>query len=589
MKKVLMAAAALGLICPASLTRADAPLIYCIGTESGGAGPRRYAYNIDSASFPMMEFQAGTNDLEIADYTNVLIPPNWHFAVEPVRMGHIHGVKTPHGQVSPGPCRCLTRGRARWWTDDPVAAVESFVFGYDHPWSSEDVSWTLLTRREGPPPESYTLRENWDAPVGTGFGPVHGPSIVSGPATLTWDGTDPGHWTSAHWDPGPVAPGGGEAMVVNSGTVTVSSDLTATPADSLDIARGAADGTVSIGPAGELLVTGGVTVGAGGTLSIDGVLAAPVVIVSGGSLTSSSGPGTAFVDGSVILTEGGTLAVKATDAGIVRLICHDPVTIDPCASLDITVAGSPGPALGDTMPVIQATAGLNGVFGHVDGVLQPGNKAFAVTYGPYSATATVVTPGDFEVDGDVDFSDFTRLAACYGQATPADPATWSDGDADGDGDVDFSDFTHLAANYGSDTDAAAEAPSAGAVELHVDIVTGEMRLVGNAATLSGYSVTSVAGSLVPDGDVAAAPFQFYLANLTDDISAAGVGVGGLIEGELPLDAGYDTSEPMDLVFSYGVFGQGGPLSGDVIVVPEPTCVALLALGALAALRRRRRE
>jgi len=183
MKKTLMVAVALGLICPVSLTKADAPLIHCTGTESGGAGPRRYAYDVDSGSYPMMEFLVGTNDLAISDYTNVLIPPNWHFAVEEMPMGHICGVKTPHGQDSPGPCRCLTSGRARWWTDEPVAAVEFFVFGYDHPWRSEDVGWTLETRRDGPPPVFHTFREHWDAPVGTGYGPVHGPTPE--PATLS--------------------------------------------------------------------------------------------------------------------------------------------------------------------------------------------------------------------------------------------------------------------------------------------------------------------------------------------------------------------------------------------------------------------
>jgi len=191
MKKTLIVTVALGLICSVSLTKANASLIHCTGTESGGTGPRQYAYSIDSAGDPMTEFQVGTNHLEIVDYTNLLIPLNWHFAVEPVRLGHIGGVKTPHGQVSPGPCRCLTKGRTRWWTDEPLSAVESFVFGYDHPGSSEDVGWTLETRLEGPTPEFYTLRENWDAPVGGGLGPVHGPGLgpvhdpVPEPATLS--------------------------------------------------------------------------------------------------------------------------------------------------------------------------------------------------------------------------------------------------------------------------------------------------------------------------------------------------------------------------------------------------------------------
>jgi hypothetical protein len=183
MKKTLIVTMALGLVCPAALASVGvAPMIHYIGSESGGAGPRQYAYDIDSAGHPMTEFQVGTNDLEIADYTNVLIPPNWQFAVESVHMGHIDDVSTPRGQVSPGPCRCLTRGSVRWWTDEPLSAVEAFVFGYDHPWSSEDVGWTLVTSPEDPMPNPYVLRENWDAPVGTGLGPVHGP--VPEPATL---------------------------------------------------------------------------------------------------------------------------------------------------------------------------------------------------------------------------------------------------------------------------------------------------------------------------------------------------------------------------------------------------------------------
>ena len=412
---------------------------------------------------------------------------------------------------------------------------------------------------------------------------------VLAPPTLTWDGTD-GQWTGAHWGPGPGAPGGHEHMVVDSGTAVVSADLTATPAASLAIASGAAGGTVRIGASGVLRVTGDVSVGVGGTLSVDGVLAAPVVNVAGGTLTSSTGgAGVATVQGSVVLAGGATLAVDATDTGLDRLACTGSVTIDPSASLAIAPPAPDGPAIGLTVPLITAGGGLTGIFGHVDGVLLGADRAFAVTYQPNGATVTVVTPGDIEVDGDVDFSDFTYLAASYGQSGKS----WVDGDCDGDGTVGFSDFTHLAAHYGSDIDSAAagqaDAPPAGTVELHVDVTTGQMWLVGNAATLSGYSITSAAGSLVPDGDGSAAPFQFYLSDLGGDVSAAGLGAGVLVDGELALDAGYDTSGPMDLAFSYGVFGQGGSVSGQIVTVPEPTCLALLALGGPAMLRRRRRR
>jgi len=178
---------ALVAVCLASPARPDAPLIYCVGTESGGGGPKRYAYEVDSASYPMMDFRVGTNDLKIERYTNVLVPQGWHFTVEPVTMSHIHGVKTPHGKVSPGPCRCLTAGSAYWWTDLPEHTVEFFTFGYDHPWISEDIGWILNTRQDGSPPHFYTFEENWDAPVGTGAGPVHGPTAVC-PGDANLDG-----------------------------------------------------------------------------------------------------------------------------------------------------------------------------------------------------------------------------------------------------------------------------------------------------------------------------------------------------------------------------------------------------------------
>ncbi|MFC1888892.1 putative metal-binding motif-containing protein [Thermodesulfobacteriota bacterium] len=154
---------------------ADAPLITCAGTGCGGTGPAVYAYDIDSASYPMMDFRVGTNDLNPENYTNVLIPPGWSFAVEENPMSHAHGVHTPHGEVSPGPCWCLTAGSVHWWTDDPALTIEFFIFGYDHPWTSEDVGWDLSTRREGPPPEEYAFHQFWDALVGVGTGPVHGP------------------------------------------------------------------------------------------------------------------------------------------------------------------------------------------------------------------------------------------------------------------------------------------------------------------------------------------------------------------------------------------------------------------------------
>ncbi|MDY7110199.1 MAG: VCBS repeat-containing protein [Planctomycetota bacterium] len=154
---------------------ADAPLVFCLGKAGGGHGPRDYTYFVDAVSYPMMEFTVGTMDPDPAHYRNVLIPPGWQFEVEPEGMGHACGFCAGHGEVSFGPCYSLTNARARWWTESPAFAVEQFVFGYDHRWTPEDVSWHLWTRREGEPPEWFEFFESWDSPVGGGMGPLHGP------------------------------------------------------------------------------------------------------------------------------------------------------------------------------------------------------------------------------------------------------------------------------------------------------------------------------------------------------------------------------------------------------------------------------
>ncbi len=174
--KGLLSLAAVVILCGLSPPAwADAPLVYCQCTQGNWYGPGRYSYPVDSASYPMMEFVVGTNDLDPDSYANVSVPPGWSFAVEEEWMSHIHGVLTYHGFISPGPCWCLTAGRVRWWTDDPAYAVEFFTFAFDHPWRAEDVGFVLTTRREGPPPEYYVFSESWDSAVGDGYGPLHGP------------------------------------------------------------------------------------------------------------------------------------------------------------------------------------------------------------------------------------------------------------------------------------------------------------------------------------------------------------------------------------------------------------------------------
>jgi len=266
--------------------------------------------------------------------------------------------------------------------------------------------------------------------------------ITAEPTVLTWDGTDSADWTSAHWNPGPMTPNGGEAMVVDSGVVDVSADLTAIPAVLLDIAGGAAGGTVNIAEAGELSVAAEVNVGVGGTLSVGGVLTAGAVNVTGGSLTNSRG-GTAAVTvvGDVVLAGGGTLVVDLMDAGTDTLVVSGVVELGPDALLEIVMDGGGREFRNGTYTLIQAAGGLTGTFAHVTGlgayVAVDGN---GLTYDAAAGTVTLtlvknLNPGDGNLDGRTDVSD--RIIWNNNNFTFG--TTFKTGDWNNDGKTDVSD------------------------------------------------------------------------------------------------------------------------------------------------------
>ena len=157
---------------PASDVCADAPLTYCRCSQGDFHQPGHYAYEIDSAGYPTMEFMVGTNDLDRENYQNIQIPVGWQFTVEPIGMPRAFAQFAYHGDFSTD--SASTTGRVRWWTDNSQYAIESFTFSFEHPWIAEDVGWELHAFI-GQPPSEYVFYENWQAPVGAGSGPLHGP------------------------------------------------------------------------------------------------------------------------------------------------------------------------------------------------------------------------------------------------------------------------------------------------------------------------------------------------------------------------------------------------------------------------------
>jgi hypothetical protein len=99
-------------------------------------------------------------------------------------------------------------------------------------------------------------------------------------------------------------------------------------------------------------------------------------------------------------------------------------------------------------------------------------------------TSTTPIPGDANLDGRVDATDFAILSANYGMTTGA---TWAQGDFDGDGAVNFTDFMILTQHYlqgvGGINPVSAQAP-AGTVWQSPLVITKGGTYTGNWQSLS---------------------------------------------------------------------------------------------------------
>jgi hypothetical protein len=80
-------------------------------------------------------------------------------------------------------------------------------------------------------------------------------------------------------------------------------------------------------------------------------------------------------------------------------------------------------------------------------------RSRSVTFGLDNVSLRFAAPGDADIDGLANFSDFVLLADHYGLA-----GDWGDGDFDNNGLVEFADFTILADHFGQSAPAAASVP-----------------------------------------------------------------------------------------------------------------------------------
>ena len=315
-------------------------------------------------------------------------------------------------------------------------------------------------------------------------------TVDRSPTVLTWDGTDGADWTSAHWNDGPVAPAGGEVMVVNSGTVIVSGDLTVTPGAATSLAIAGA-GTVSIATHA-VLVAGGdgtdVSVATGGTLNVDGRLLATTVNIDGGHLGNSPNSARSLsIGGDVLLRDGATLVADAVGARVDTLVA-DAVTIQPDSSLEIVVSGGGNEFQTGAYTLIQTDPGmLDGTFTNVTalgGYVSVNGNGLTYDYTAGTVTLTLdkdLNPADANLDGQTDVSD--RIA--WNNNNFKFGTTFATGDWNNDGRTDVSD--RIIWNNNNFTFATAAGPPQAAPQL----------------------AEAAPAAPVPDGDADAMPAAYH--------------------------------------------------------------------------------
>jgi len=344
-----------------------------------------------------------------------------------------------------------------------------------------------------------------------------------------------------------------------------------------------------------------------GTLSGDGTISGAVTsVIVTGTVAPGTGRGTVSVDADLTLADGASFDAEVLAAGTDLIECPGTITIGANASLNLLVAGGGNEFQAGNYMLTDAIGGTIGVFANVTDL-----KAYVsvngngLTYDDGDTGIVTLTldldlnPADANLDGQTDVSDrivWNNNNFTYG-------TTFTTGDWNNDGRTDVSDrivwnnnnFTFATGGPGPITSEAPDADDTGPKFIY-DVETGIMTVDTNGHFITDIVLPAPEGvSLLPEGlsfnsrgDFALWQAQNFRGSFQayDGASNGGDGIFDLARFPLGLthaDFGQAHWGALPVPNEPGIDGFS-----DVIVIPEPATMALLALGGMAlALRRRR--
>jgi hypothetical protein len=205
--------------------------------------------------------------------------------------------------------------------------------------------------------------------------------------------------------------------------------------------------------------------------------------------------------------------------------------------------------------------------------------------------------GDADGDGDVDNADIGATAGGFG-GSGVTGKLWSTGDFDGDGDVDNADIGVTAGAYTGAAPAGNLTDSGDIADLVYDPETGNLTL--DASEAAGGIITSFQFENLSNAFIAA-NYNSVFGGLFEDVSdsvladsdLSFVGFSGLADLGNVLPTGMDLVG-LEALLSTAVYtGSLGSGQQEIdltlaTAIPEPGSMALLALGGLLTISRRRR-